>query len=57
MAYVTKHREEILSKMDPKERQQRLEYSKKLLEKVNLNQPKRKKKNSKQFYDFILCIF
>lgn len=34
IAYVTKHRDEILSKMDAKERQERLELCNKLMEKV-----------------------
>lgn len=34
IAYVTKHRDEILSKMDAKERKERLELCNKLMEKV-----------------------
>lgn len=34
IAYVTKHRDEILSKMDPEKRQERLELCNKLMEKV-----------------------
>lgn len=36
IAYVTKHRDEILSKMDTKERQERLELCNKLMEKEEL---------------------
>lgn len=34
IAYVTKHREEVLAAMDPKQRQERLDICRKLEEKV-----------------------
>lgn len=36
IAYVTKHRDELLSKMEPKERKERLELCNKLMEKEEL---------------------
>lgn len=49
IAYVTKHRDEILSKMDAKERQERLELCNKLMEKV-------RKMNQFRMIDFCSAI-
>lgn len=56
IAYVTKHRDELLAAMDPKQRQERLEYCRKLEEKVNCLKTNKHDWNSNFFSYYILTV-